>query len=115
MPTFTLDMEEGAKIPVLAEVGQGRSRLVTRTTSTRHGLVEVWGHETLFGSHAGAGAGMSRHHEPTPGPAATAARAFGVSRRQCVEPRHLGRFGRSEVRQSDRALRRLGEPASCRL
>src|SRR6267154_274256 len=36
MPTLTLDMGEGAKIPVLAEVGQGRSRLVTGATSTRH-------------------------------------------------------------------------------
>src|SRR5712691_13094374 len=39
-PTLTLDMGEGAKIPVLAEVGQGRSRLVTGATSTRLGLVE---------------------------------------------------------------------------
>src|SRR6267143_4651081 len=54
MPTLTLDMGEGAKIPVPAEVGQGRSHLVTGATSPRHDPVEFGGHETLFRSRAGA-------------------------------------------------------------
>src|SRR6185437_3130007 len=42
MPIFTLDIEEGAKIPVVAEVGQGRTRLVTGTTSERSFPPEFW-------------------------------------------------------------------------
>src|SRR5258705_7827535 len=48
MPTLTLDMGEGAKIPVPAEVGQGRRRLVTGATSPRHGPVEFEGMRRCF-------------------------------------------------------------------
>src|SRR5437899_1467182 len=43
MPTLTLDMAKGAKIPVGVEVGQGRSEVVTSTTSERHGPVKFVG------------------------------------------------------------------------
>src|SRR6267142_3370618 len=43
MPIFTLDIGEGAKIPVVAEVGQGSGCPVTGTTSRATPLVEVGG------------------------------------------------------------------------
>src|SRR6266576_3643393 len=48
MPTLTLDMAKGAKIPVVAEVGQGRTHLVTGTTSERSALVEFGGMRRCF-------------------------------------------------------------------
>src|SRR5882762_9687284 len=43
MPIFTLDIGEGAKIPVVAEVGQGSRCPVTGTTSRATPLVDVGG------------------------------------------------------------------------
>src|SRR5260370_40042351 len=68
MPTFTLDMGERAKIPVLAGVGQGRSRLVTGTTSTRHGLAEFGDMRRCFALTLALGLACRTTTSPPPPP-----------------------------------------------
>src|SRR5438132_651734 len=69
MPTLTLDMGEGAKIPAVAEVGQGRSRLVTGTTSTRHDLVEFGGMRRCFAATLALGLACRATTSPPASPA----------------------------------------------
>src|SRR6266550_3006109 len=69
MPTLTLDMAKGAKIPVVAEVGQGRTHLVTGTTSERSALVEFGGMRRCFALVLALGLACRGIASPPPPPA----------------------------------------------